>query len=170
MRKIGLMLVAAAALSIAAPANAVTVNYQFGGVGSGTMALDNTAPGVYSLLTLNMTLGSANFTQANSGISGSGSNYLLGSMNPGCGLGFLGAACSNQNSFFLIFDPALSSQTALPFFWSQVGDILHPNDTLTLTQYTPTGGVPEPGTWAMMLLGFGGIGLAIRRRRRPLLA
>ena len=27
--------------------------------------------------------------------------------------------------------------------------------------------VPEPGTWAMMRLGFGGIGLALRRRRRP---
>lgn len=26
--------------------------------------------------------------------------------------------------------------------------------------------VPEPGTWAMMLLGFGGIGLAMRRKRR----
>ena len=27
--------------------------------------------------------------------------------------------------------------------------------------------VPEPGTWAMMLLGFGGMGVALRRRRRP---
>jgi hypothetical protein len=27
-------------------------------------------------------------------------------------------------------------------------------------------GVPEPGTWAMMLLGFGAIGVALRRRRR----
>jgi hypothetical protein len=26
--------------------------------------------------------------------------------------------------------------------------------------------VPEPGTWAMMLLGFGGLGVAMRRRRR----
>jgi hypothetical protein len=26
--------------------------------------------------------------------------------------------------------------------------------------------VPEPGTWAMMLLGFGGIGVAMRRSRR----
>ena len=30
--------------------------------------------------------------------------------------------------------------------------------------------LPEPATWAMMLLGFGGIGLAMRRRRRPALA
>jgi hypothetical protein len=28
------------------------------------------------------------------------------------------------------------------------------------------GGVPEPGTWMMMLLGFGGMGVAMRRRRR----
>jgi hypothetical protein len=27
-------------------------------------------------------------------------------------------------------------------------------------------GVPEPATWALMLLGFGGIGMAMRRSRR----
>ncbi len=27
--------------------------------------------------------------------------------------------------------------------------------------------VPEPATWAMMLVGFGGIGMAMRRRRKP---
>lgn len=32
------------------------------------------------------------------------------------------------------------------------------------------GVVPEPSTWAMMLLGFGGLGVAIRRRRASLLA
>jgi hypothetical protein len=31
---------------------------------------------------------------------------------------------------------------------------------------TPAPLVPEPGTWALMLLGFGGIGLALRRGRR----
>jgi hypothetical protein len=30
------------------------------------------------------------------------------------------------------------------------------------------GPIPEPGTWALMLLGFAAIGIAIRRGRRPL--
>ena len=30
--------------------------------------------------------------------------------------------------------------------------------------------VPEPGTWAMMLMGFGAAGFAMRRRRAPVLA
>ena len=29
-----------------------------------------------------------------------------------------------------------------------------------------TGGVPEPATWAMMLVGFGGLGIAMRTRRK----
>ena len=32
-----------------------------------------------------------------------------------------------------------------------------------------SGPVPEPATWAMMLLGFGGIGMAMRRRRKDAL-
>lgn len=36
-----------------------------------------------------------------------------------------------------------------------------PVDTITVNV---GGGVPEPATWAMMLLGFGGIGFAVRRR------
>jgi len=31
---------------------------------------------------------------------------------------------------------------------------------------TPTRAVPEPGTWGMMLLGFAGMGIAVRRSRR----
>lgn len=49
-----------------------------------------------------------------------------------------------------------------------------PGQALTLTlpassnvyRFTSTSGVPEPATWAMMLLGFGGIGFAIRRGRK----
>jgi hypothetical protein len=33
-----------------------------------------------------------------------------------------------------------------------------------------TAGVPEPATWAMMLIGFAGLGAAIRSRRKPVAA
>ena len=33
----------------------------------------------------------------------------------------------------------------------------------------PSGAVPEPATWAMMLLGFGAVGVSMRRRRRTVL-
>ena len=32
--------------------------------------------------------------------------------------------------------------------------------------YGATAAVPEPATWAMMLIGFGGIGFQMRRQRR----
>jgi hypothetical protein len=34
---------------------------------------------------------------------------------------------------------------------------------------TPTGGVPEPATWAMMLMGFGAVGYTMRRRRKTIM-
>ena len=36
---------------------------------------------------------------------------------------------------------------------------------LMIEDITPTNSVPEPATWVMMLLGFGGLGAALRRRR-----
>lgn len=43
----------------------------------------------------------------------------------------------------------------------------------TLTTFSATAtavAVPEPATWALMLLGFGGMGMVLRKRRRPALA
>jgi len=45
---------------------------------------------------------------------------------------------------------------------------------LTFAKFTATGvaapaAVPEPATWALMLLGFGGIGFAMRKQRKPVL-
>ena len=39
-------------------------------------------------------------------------------------------------------------------------------DNITLG--TPVSAVPEPNTWAMMILGFGGLGVMLRRTRRTL--
>ena len=38
-------------------------------------------------------------------------------------------------------------------------------DNLEARDGATTGGVPEPATWAMMILGFGGVGAMVRRRR-----
>ncbi len=54
----------------------------------------------------------------------------------------------------------------------------YPNDVATTALYLQAidgyasppggGGVPEPATWALMLLGFGGVGAALRRKAPPL--
>ena len=43
-------------------------------------------------------------------------------------------------------------------------------DNFVLTTTATVTSVPEPGTWAMMLLGFGAIGFAMRRRKVAALA
>jgi hypothetical protein len=43
-------------------------------------------------------------------------------------------------------------------------------DLIKQVRITAAAAVPEPATWALMLLGFGGIGVAMRRKRRRVLA
>lgn len=45
------------------------------------------------------------------------------------------------------------------------GSIDNYSDGFKISSITVNAAVPEPSTWAMMLLGFGGIGLAVRRRK-----
>lgn len=45
------------------------------------------------------------------------------------------------------------------------GDSPFAIDNVRLTSTAAVAAVPEPGTWAMMLLGFGAVGLSMRRRR-----
>ena len=61
------------------------------------------------------------------------------------------------------FSLAFRLQSALPgsggsYNW-------FPDGQATLADGATTGAVPEPGTWAMMLLGFGAVGFAIRRKK-----
>lgn len=68
-------------------------------------------------------------------------NYLLGSDNNSMFDGFLIA--TSDSTFSLFQAKQLSYEVA-----------------------TPTRAVPEPGTWALMLLGFAGVGMTLRSRRR----
>lgn len=51
---------------------------------------------------------------------------------------------------------------------SGTGISLEKQNSITLASVT--GPVPEPATWAMMLLGFGAVGYSMRRKRTPVLA
>ena len=50
-----------------------------------------------------------------------------------------------------------------------MGNLIGPNGSYSGT-INVQAAVPEPATWGMMLLGFGAMGMAMRRRRKPVLA
>lgn len=62
----------------------------------------------------------------------------------------------------------VDSSTNLVFAYANPGPAILRNASYTLTYTYSPGGVPEPATWLMMLLGFGAIGVAVRREKRML--
>lgn len=73
-----------------------------------------------------------------------------------------------DNSLVTTFQPGtfvftgIGGSTTLNIFSGGVDNVDAIIDNVRITGAA----VPEPGTWAMMLLGFGGIGFAMRRSRR----
>ncbi len=70
-------------------------------------------------------------------------------------------------------DNALGNVTAFyQIDFGSTGSILQLNvpGSSSATLFTSVAPVPEPATWAMMLVGFAGIGVSMRRRRRVPLA
>jgi hypothetical protein len=79
------------------------------------------------------------------------------------------AGSSTGSSFSLNLTAPLAANTWYRFVYTANmsdggGDI-----SGTANFYTRSA-VPEPATWGLMLLGFGGMGMVLRRRRRPRLA
>jgi hypothetical protein len=86
----------------------------------------------------------------------------------GAGNAFLGALFNGADatgSLILAFTGDLDAIT-LSQFITRYQAITAPGITGGSAVGIPTDGVPEPATWAMMLIGFGAVGYSMRRRRK----
>jgi hypothetical protein len=118
------------------------------------------------LVDFNYSIGSTSFDMSNTAFDGSvriggainGIDTVAGSTDD-----FLFQFIPFQPSGFLIISPSYLSVATSPIIFST---------SLSLTAKDPDvqNPVPEPSTWAMMLLGFGAAGFAFRRRRPRQLA
>ena len=78
---------------------------------------------------------------------------------------------NNSGGVFVDFDNAMRNFTssAGPFSFA-INDVsISSNSATQIISGRIQAAVPEPGTWAMMLVGFGAIGYSMRRRRKTIL-
>lgn len=193
-------LAAAASIAIASPANAAVlvadgVTYDLtlnsitnGGLtGNFTLAISgiNTASDTEGGRTgINaFALNDPSLGNAVSGTS-SGFTFMTGGLNA--------AGCDGSGNFFCFansgYNPGSPIPSSLSLMFSVTSDTAgswanyatpdfkidwvgsKKNYDLVSLAIPVNNGVPEPATWAMMLVGFGGIGMAMRRRRKGVLA
>jgi hypothetical protein len=96
-----------------------------------------------------------------------GINCLLGCSYSGGALVSGGSTSGSSNSLTLN-NVSLTPNTNYTFVYS--GALGTTPGNISGNAAFAIAAVPEPATWGLMLLGFGGIGLTMRRRRRPVLA
>ncbi len=71
-----------------------------------------------------------------------------------------------QYTHFTSSITASSNSTLLSF--NSATEAYYELDDVAVIDITPTGGVPEPASWALMIVGFGAAGAMIRRRKAVL--
>lgn len=183
MRKVALGLVAATALAFGSAANATITVTASSNLNSPNPLTDPTAVqtvGTTTTITFGQNpepnggfTGSFDLTNSNSGLY----SILLGSSTPG--ITFSTASLMGINGTLGTYPFSGGGTNIMSLAQTSIGagsyrlsftgtnslnsGVMSGNATIVMA-------VPEPGTWALMLLGFGGLGLAIRRSRRPTLA
>jgi hypothetical protein len=195
MRKLAVRFAALAAFGVlvsATAAKAALITYIFTGVGSGT--LDGT--GFDGDFTVTMVSDTSTVTSGGGELRNTGTTtFVAGALsdtitdpvlieNTSVSPGFMGfsqtiAPFPDESLTNAVFDTynlktALGLTTgalsvAAATFVTGHGTLVFPaDDSITSLSFEATGGVPEPSTWAMMLLGFVGLGFAGYRKRRKL--
>jgi hypothetical protein len=165
MRKQFLLLCGIALSSVAAavPANAQPLLFELSGSRTATFTLDSSTPDSFTSsfigdqIFFNDVVGTFGGTPGTADLS-FGTNLISAFQVQSASLDF-----TQFSGPALFSGPASSPTFNLGTF--NLSGILSGNSTLTISQAAP-GAVPEPGTWAMMLVGFGALGVSMRRRRR----
>ena len=164
MKKIALAM-ATAMIVAASPASATPLLFNFSGPsGTAVFELDsNPTPDFFQTF-----IGSEQFSFSNvsgtfGGMAGTASTISFGN-----GLFSSLSIAATNLGFTQFIAPTLFTGTPdSPVFLTGTFTLVNPffgNGTLTISPVVVSGAVPEPATWVMMFLGFGGIGFAMRRR------
>ena len=134
------------------PGSTAVVNLFFGTSGSTLNAGNNLLVGAAYTPTAS---GCGNFFGVDSNVAGQSYGAA--------GLYFGGTCAGVYDTLTTSLNTTIGQAYTLRFDLSVFGGVN--NGVRVSTGALTTGAVPEPATWAMMLLGFGGIGFAMRRRR-----
>jgi hypothetical protein len=112
-----------------------------------------------SLTAVNLTIGGHAYTLTEVGSEAVGSEALIGGVVNG-----VDAVASGTDDFFLVWTPVSSVPDVFAYATSNTQAVF---EGTNFTQFNVTAAtpVPEPSTWAMMLVGFAGLGYAGYRRR-----
>lgn len=165
--KFTLALAALAAASLSTPALADTCGFSITGLNTASFELDCSPTNVYSPREGVFNLYDVPIVF--NGIAGTGE---IDFMSPVLG-GGLTLDVEGVGGLFFQGDPLFSGYEDAPTFVP--GDYVGTDGVSGPTIYNisisnVSAAVPEPATWAMMLLGFGAIGVSARRRRKAALA
>jgi hypothetical protein len=158
--RLALLLVATTLFSAATAANAATYLFSLNGPNTATFTLNSspspssTGSNYFDLTNVAATYNGGPATFSNLYFyTSSGDGGLFAQLSGGGGVNLGGAQ---------LFTGTIASPTF------SLGTFALSDDGFFSTKYSLTisaaAAVPEPGTWAMMLLGFGAIALTVRRR------
>lgn len=102
--------------------------------------------------------------------------FSASSPNPGLPPGRIGLSASYISGTELgtntaLFNGSLASLglTQGTYTWNWGSGANADSLTINIGTAVPPGAIPEPAIWAMLILGFGAVGGALRRRKRPAL-
>ncbi len=195
MRIKSLLAAGVAALSLGSAANAATITYTFNGTFTGTLngqafSTGATFTGIGDTDTL-YTQGLTRYVNLDTvfAVAG-GTTYNLQTttqfyLNGGNYAGLFFGCCGNGGGGFsgtgpgLVGYDAVSSLANTPLTLTFAGPVTFNTDqgVVQISGFengsfgaSVAGVVPEPGTWALLILGFGAVGGAMRRRPRTTVA